>query len=105
MPSDTAFLGDLPAGKPLADSYDSLGRSADSLSSMSNTSFRSMGGDLFSPRGLSSAVENLRTLGIDVGENNALLKGLRAAIVTNYSLYMLYGAWTAYRKAQAAKGS
>jgi len=61
------------------------------------------GGDILSPRGLSSAIENLRALGIDIDENNAVLKGLRAGIVTNYSLYMLYGAWTAMRKAQAAR--
>jgi hypothetical protein len=102
MPSDTAFLGDLPAAGQLVSGYDTLGTSADVLSKQ-RVGGGMAGGNLFSPRGLLSTLENLRALGIDIDENNAVLKGLRAGIVTNYSLYMLYGAWTAMRKAQAAR--
>jgi len=101
MPSDTAFLNDMPAGKAMAESYDSLGDSADALSRSPRMSVGS--GFVLSPRGLSSMIENLRSLGIEIDENNRVLRGLRAGIITGYSLHMLYGAWAALRKAQAAK--
>lgn len=100
MPSDTAFLFDMPAGTALAGSYDSLGSSADALGGTRHPSVSSSG---ISPRELSSAIQNLRALGINIDENNAILKGLRVGILTNYSLYMLYRAVAAARKAEAAK--
>lgn len=54
-----------------------------------------------SPRALSSTVENLRALGFDIDENNRTLRALRIGITTGYSLYMLYGAVAALRRAEA----
>lgn len=102
MPSDTAFLGDLSAGVQVAGAYDSLGETVDGMPTRS-TSVLGGGSLSISPREISSTVENLRALGIDIDANNAVLRGLRSAVVTQYSLYMLYSAWTAMRKAQAAK--
>lgn len=101
MPSDTAFIGDLPAAIPLSAAYDSLGGTTDALTTSPRMSIG--GGHGISPRELSSTLVNLRALGIEIDENTPVLKGLRAGIITNHSLYMLYGAWTALRKAQAAK--
>ncbi len=101
MPSDTAFLGDLRGGAPVANAYDSLGSTVDG---MPRTPVSAIGsGARISPRELSSAVENLRALGIDIDENNRVLRGLRMGILTGYSLHMLYGAYIAIRRAEMFK--
>ena len=58
---------------------------------------------VISPRALSQPINDLRGLGIEIDENNAVLKGLRSAVLTGYSLYMLYNAVAAVRRAQALK--
>jgi hypothetical protein len=101
MPSDTAWLmPELTAGAPLAKAYDGLTVSTVALSTAPKME---VGAHRLSPRDLSSTVENLRALGIDLDENNRVLRGLRAMIITNYSLYALYSAQRAIAKASAAR--
>ena len=55
---------------------------------------------VISPRALSQPINDLRGLGIEIDENNAVLKGLRSAVLTGYSLYMLTNAVAALRRAE-----
>jgi hypothetical protein len=103
MPSDTAFLWDvwdMPAGGSLATAYDDLGGTLDAYPRKAHD--LSMTGTRFSPREFSSVIENLRALGLDIDENNKMLRGLRLAILTNYSLYSIYAAYRAIVKAREA---
>lgn len=101
MPSDTAWLmPELTAGPSLAKAYDGL---TERTTALSTAPKMDMGSHRLSPRALASTVENLRSLGIDIDENNRVLRGLRAMIITNYSLYALYSAYRAYVTAQAVR--
>lgn len=101
MPSDTAFLGDMPSARSASAEYVSLGRTMD----QTYPSPDFVGRPELSPRDISSAINNLRAIGITIDENNRVLRGLRMAVLTNYSLYALYSAYRAAVLARSARES
>ena len=101
MASNTAFLSSISSAPAISSSYDRLGGSMDAVTYAPKVDPLDKPG--FSPRLLMGSLASLRALGIDIDENNRVLKALYAGIMTNYSLYMLYGAYRGYVKAQEAK--
>jgi hypothetical protein len=99
MGSDTAWMIGVSA-PGLPEAHTSYGNAL-STSSLGDGDFPSWA--VVSPRTLSQPINDLRGLGIVIDENNAVLKGLRAAVLTGYSLYVLYNAVAALRRAEALK--
>jgi hypothetical protein len=55
------------------------------------------------PRALTSTIQNLRALGLDIDENNRMLRALQTGIITGYSLTMLYRGVALLRRAQQTR--